>query len=116
VSHVNVTLAILLAQSLSLIACTLFAVWCVVPWLESRSQTEALVPPRMGARHAKLCTAVLRALYVGRLVIHAGCGKKPCADRGHCGKRHGAPRQTAAEVATHSPARLSAGSVLAATR
>ena len=40
----NTTLAILLAQSLSLIACILFAVWYVVPWLESRSRTEALVP------------------------------------------------------------------------
>jgi hypothetical protein len=40
----NTTLAIPLAQSLSLIACILFAVWYVVPWLESRSGTEALVP------------------------------------------------------------------------
>jgi hypothetical protein len=44
VSHMNTTLAILLAQSLSLTACILFAVWYVVPWLESRSRTEALVP------------------------------------------------------------------------
>lgn len=43
-SHMNTTLAIQLAQSLSLIACILFAVWYVVPWLESRSRTEALVP------------------------------------------------------------------------
>jgi hypothetical protein len=44
VSYMNTTLAILLAQSLSLIACILFAVWYVVPWLQARSRTEALLP------------------------------------------------------------------------
>ena len=38
----NTPLAILLAQSLSLIACILFAIWYVLPWRESRSRTEAL--------------------------------------------------------------------------